>query len=58
MKLLLISHGTFASGLLGSFEMIAGKNEAISAISLTEEGIGDFSKRFKDYLRNRKLKKF
>lgn len=50
MKLLLISHGSFASGLLNSFEMIAGKNEDISAISLTDEGIGEFSLRLKSYL--------
>ena len=50
MKLLLISHGLFASGLLDSFEMIAGKNEMISTISLTNEGIGDFSNRLKNYL--------
>ena len=50
MKLLLISHGSFATGLLSSFEMIAGKNEDISAIRLTDEGIGKFSQELTDYL--------
>lgn len=52
MKILLVSHGGLASGLLGSFEMIAGKNECISAISLTDEGIGEFSKQLTQYLEN------
>lgn len=50
MKLLLVSHGELASGLLGSFDMIAGKNKDISAISLTDEGISHFSKKLKEYL--------
>lgn len=54
MKLLLVSHGALATGLLGSFEMIAGKNDSISAISLTDEGIGSFSTQLKQYLEERK----
>jgi PTS system mannose-specific IIA component len=50
MKLVLVSHGSFAVGLLESFHMIAGENKDISAICLTDEGISDFSKRLKDYL--------
>lgn len=50
MKLLLVSHGTFATGLLESYVMIAGENSDISAICLTDDGIGDFSKRLQDFV--------
>lgn len=50
MKLLLISHGGFANGLLSSYEMIAGRNKNITAISLTDDGIGDFSANLQYYL--------
>lgn len=51
MKLLLVSHGTFATGLLESYVMIAGVNSDISAICLTDEGVGDFSKRLQDFVK-------
>lgn len=46
MKMILASHGTFCTGLLDSYQMIAGRNEQLMTISLTDAGIDDFSRRF------------
>ncbi|MFL2061819.1 PTS sugar transporter subunit IIA [Marinilactibacillus psychrotolerans] len=45
MKTLLVSHGDMAKGLINSYEMIAGKNNHLDSICLTNEGIDIFSKR-------------
>ena len=45
LKILLVSHGDFCSGLLNSYEMIAGVNQQISYVKLDESGIGGFSER-------------
>lgn len=54
MKTLLVSHGLFAAGLLDSFEMICGKNDSISVISLSDDGVKDFSNRLNNYLEENK----
>lgn len=45
LKILLVSHGDFCSGLLNSYEMIAGDNQQISYVKLDESGIGGFSQK-------------
>ncbi len=45
MKIVLVSHGTMCIGMKDSFEMIAGKNPDIYALSLTE-GIYEFKNNF------------
>ena len=45
MKIILVSHGDFAHGLIKSYQMIAGSAEHLSAIDLNEAGIADFSQR-------------
>lgn len=52
MKIILTSHGDFAAGLLSSYEMIAGKNEKIDYVSLTNDGINDFSKKLEEKLQS------
>jgi len=47
VQALLVSHADFCVGLLNSYEMIAGETKKVSTVSLTEDGIGDFSKRLK-----------
>lgn len=42
MKLILTTHGSLCTGLLQSYEMIAGKNEDILSVPLTELGIEAF----------------
>lgn len=44
MKIVVASHGAFCHGLVESYKMIAGDNSDIYAISLTDEGIGEFSR--------------
>ncbi|GAA3012506.1 PTS sugar transporter subunit IIA [Tetragenococcus solitarius] len=46
-QILLVSHGDFCIGLLNSYKMIAGETKKIKTVSLSDEGIGDFSKRLK-----------
>lgn len=46
MHIMLATHGTFCQGILDSYHMIAGANEKLHAISLTEEGIAPFTKKF------------
>ncbi|MDT2598355.1 PTS sugar transporter subunit IIA [Enterococcus hulanensis] len=50
MKLLVVSHGAFCQGILDSYQMIAGENKDIFAISLTDTGIQDFSERLNKQL--------
>lgn len=50
MKILLTSHGSFCSGLLESYEMIAGDSSNIEKLSLTDEGIGKFRENLKELL--------
>ncbi|WP_157727970.1 PTS sugar transporter subunit IIA [Tetragenococcus halophilus] len=47
-QILLVSHGDFCIGLLNSYKMIAGETKKIKTVPLTDEGIGDFSKRLKE----------
>lgn len=44
MKIVVASHGAFCHGLVESYKMIAGDNSDIYAVSLTVEGIGEFSR--------------
>ncbi|MEO1771654.1 PTS sugar transporter subunit IIA [Candidatus Enterococcus ferrettii] len=46
MHIMLVTHGMFCQGILNSYQMIAGINEKIQAISLTDEGIGTFTQIF------------
>ncbi|MBO0452319.1 MULTISPECIES: PTS sugar transporter subunit IIA [Enterococcus] len=50
MKLLLLSHGELCQGLISSYQMIAGENKDIAAVSLTDTGIQDFSERLNKVL--------
>lgn len=50
MKLLLVTHGKLAEGLLSSYRMIVGRTENILSLSLTDEGIGKFSKQLNKQL--------
>lgn len=50
MKIVLTSHGEFCDGLLESYQMIAGMNENIYSVSLTDEGIDDFRQRLTQLL--------
>lgn len=45
MKILVVSHGPMCEAMLESAAMIAGENPSVSAVKLTETGIGDFSAR-------------
>lgn len=45
MKILLVSHGELATGLISSYQMIAGENKNLEALILTADGINDFSRR-------------
>ncbi|WP_057874032.1 PTS sugar transporter subunit IIA [Loigolactobacillus rennini] len=52
MKLLLISHGHLASGLITSYRMIAGDNQSMTCIELLSDGVGSFREKLKKYFRN------
>lgn len=45
MHLLLVSHGELAQGMLGALTMLMGPQPNVSAVSLTEEGVGSFRER-------------
>ncbi|OJG14119.1 hypothetical protein RU95_GL004203 [Enterococcus avium] len=45
-----MSHGEFCNGILDSYQMIAGENKNIVAVSLTDAGIQDFVERLTDQL--------
>lgn len=50
MKLLLVSHGQLASGILTSYQMIAGESAGIDKLELTDSGVGAFRKALDGYL--------
>lgn len=50
MKILLLSHGNSASGILDGYSMVAGNNPNIDYIQLDESGISKFSNKVTDYL--------
>jgi mannose/fructose/sorbose-specific phosphotransferase system IIA component len=50
MKIVVTSHGDLCSGILNSMEMIAGKQENVFPVKLTESGIGNFSENLKSVL--------
>lgn len=54
MDVLLLSHGKLAAGLLDSYNMIVGENDRVSAIGLTDEGIGLFRERLQQYMADKK----
>ncbi|MGY3749250.1 PTS sugar transporter subunit IIA [Vagococcus acidifermentans] len=54
MDILLLSHGKLAAGLLDSYNMIVGENDRVSAIGLTDEGIGLFRERLQQYMADKK----
>ena len=45
MKIVITSHGDLCTGLVNSLNMIAGTNEHIYAVKLTESGIGDYTQK-------------
>jgi len=54
LDILLLSHGKLAAGLLDSYNMIVGENDRVSAIGLTDEGIGLFRERLQQYMADKK----
>lgn len=50
MKIVVTSHGDLCSGILNSMELIAGKQENVFPVKLTESGIGNFSENLKSVL--------
>ncbi|AVK64063.1 hypothetical protein C5Z26_08030 [Lactobacillus sp. CBA3606] len=50
MKLLLVSHGHLASGILTSYHMIAGDTTGIDKLELTDTGVGEFRESLDEYL--------
>ncbi|MDT2754598.1 PTS sugar transporter subunit IIA [Enterococcus pseudoavium] len=48
--MIMTSHGDFCYGILSSYQMIAGENPDLLAISLTEAGIQEFSSQFEKQL--------
>lgn len=44
MKIIVTSHGNLCEGILNSYEMLAGKNDSITAISLKENDTGEFER--------------
>lgn len=50
LKILLVSHGDFCSGLLASYQMIVGETEGMSWIKLDELGIGAFSQKLTTFV--------
>lgn len=46
MELLIATHEGLASGLISAHDMLAGKNDQIASIKLTDTGIRDFKERF------------
>lgn len=50
MYILLTSHGDFCTGLLNSYEMVAGSNDKIKTIKLDDSGIGKFTSELRQML--------
>ncbi|MCQ9209672.1 PTS sugar transporter subunit IIA [Granulicatella seriolae] len=50
MRILVVSHGELASGLINSYEMIAGENPQLDSLSLTNAGIANFTQKFMEKL--------
>ncbi len=46
MELLIATHEGLASGLISAHDMLAGKNDQIASIELTDTDIRDFKERF------------
>lgn len=50
MKILIVTHGNLANGLLESYEMIVGDTSHIETLVLDEDGVGPFREKLKDRL--------
>lgn len=50
MKILLTTHGKFASGVLDSYRMIFGNEKNIVAVELSDNGVKDFRDKLKETL--------
>jgi len=50
MKILLLSHGNSAKGIMDGYSMIAGENPSIEYIQLDGKGISEFSTKVNNYL--------
>ena len=50
MELLIATHEGLASGLISAHDMLAGKNDQIVSIELTDTGIRDFKARFAEIM--------
>lgn len=48
MHIMLATHGKFSKGILDSYQMIAGVNDKIHAISLTDDGIEGFAEKLQN----------
>lgn len=51
MKILLLSHGSFAKGLYESCTMIMGKQSFLDYICLDDEGLEAFTEKIQDFLK-------
>lgn len=50
MKILLLSHGASATGIMNGYSMIAGENSQINIIQLDNDGIAKFTDKVNEYL--------
>lgn len=50
MKILLLSHGNSATGIMNGYSMIAGENPNIDVIQLDNDGIAKFTDKVNSYL--------
>jgi len=50
MKILLLSHGNSATGIMDGYSMIAGENPNIDLIQLDNDGISKFTEKVNKYL--------
>ncbi|MDF7638258.1 PTS sugar transporter subunit IIA [Lactobacillus sp. ESL0791] len=50
MKIIITSHGGFCTGILESYEMLAGKSNLLIALPLTPDDTGQYKKRLTQYL--------
>jgi len=52
MKIIVTSHGDLCEGILNSYEMLAGKNNNIIAISLKENDTGEFDEKITEVVKS------
>lgn len=52
MKIIVTSHGELCTGVINSYEMLAGKNENIIAVSLKDSDTGEFKSNLGNLIKN------